>query len=184
MTPLLGSVTTQTAVDTQTVVQVNFLGQTRMAIRSQLVTNLAGGGTSLATTYRIISQDPVTHVIQLIGFIDQVGNNVVLNSSVLCPGGLDLGGVWDTITRIGSSVVTTTSSIIGAGDVSVDAGVFAGHHFTGLQIAIPGLGLGLLCSIDGWISESLGNIAKEKRIYLGLTSTKKIEVELQSTNVD
>lgn len=182
-TTVLGQ-TVATAVDTQDVVQVSFQGQNRLAIRSRLLKNLAGGGTQLVTTYRVFIQDSVTRTIQLIGYIDQSGNEIVTAASTLLPGEVTLSGTWNTVSRLLTSVLTTTYNVVNQGNISVSAGSYAGFSFSTSQLALPSLSLELIFTSEGWVCGPIGNILRETKLSVGVLNSKEIEIELTSTNVE
>lgn len=129
-------------------------------------------------------QDSVTRTIQIIGYINESGNAVLVNASTMLPGNITVGGTWNTISRLLTSVLTTTYNIASQGSISVSAGLYDGFSFSTSQLAIPSLSLDLVYSSNGWVCGPIGNILRETKVSLGVLNTKEIEIELTSTNVD
>ncbi len=180
---LLGK-TVQTAVDTQDVVQVRFKGQDHLAIRSRLRKNLVGGGSQLVTSYRVFTQDNINRTVRMIGQITESGAQVSTSTSTMLPGNVTLTSTWNTVSNLLTSILTTSYNVTASGSVDVASGAYAGFKFSASQLAIPNLSLDLLYSSEGWLSGPIGNMLKEKRVSVGVTQTKEVEIELTSTNVD
>lgn len=109
---------------------------------------------------------------------------MLVNASTMLPGNITLSGTWNTVSRLLSSVVTTSYNVVNQGNISVTAGLYDGFSFSTSQLALPSLSLDLVYSSNGWVCGPIGNILKETKLSLGVLNTKEIEIELTSTNVD